>query len=89
VKTNFNLKINVIRKYLELQTYPTKPSVGLPNLVRLSLLILIYAFRISKFETTRDAIAAFTPMERNCLAEEEYQATSFARYHIQIIIFKK
>jgi hypothetical protein len=37
VKTNFKLKINVIRKYFELQIYPTKPSVGLANLVRLSL----------------------------------------------------
>jgi hypothetical protein len=35
-KTNFKKEINVIRK-LELQIYPAKPSIGLPNLVRLSL----------------------------------------------------
>jgi hypothetical protein len=33
---NFKLKINVIWKYLELHFYPTKLSVGLPNLLILS-----------------------------------------------------
>jgi hypothetical protein len=37
VKTNFLLKINVIWKFFELQIYPTKTSVSLLNLVRLSL----------------------------------------------------
>jgi hypothetical protein len=42
VKTNFNLKINVIRKYFELQIYPTKPSLDLPNLVRPKVGIAIF-----------------------------------------------
>jgi hypothetical protein len=37
VKTNFKLKINVIWQFCELQIIPTKPSVDLPNFVRLSL----------------------------------------------------
>jgi hypothetical protein len=37
VKTNLKLKINLIGKYFEFQIYPAKPSVGLPNLVPLSL----------------------------------------------------
>jgi hypothetical protein len=37
VKTNFQLKLNVAWKYLKSQIYPTKTSVSLSNLVRLSL----------------------------------------------------
>jgi hypothetical protein len=37
VKMNLKLNVNVIEKCFKLQIYPTKPSVGLPNLMRLSL----------------------------------------------------
>jgi hypothetical protein len=39
VKTEFKLKINIIGnpEFFELPIYPTKPSAGLSNLVRLCL----------------------------------------------------
>jgi hypothetical protein len=39
MKTTLTLKINLMQEYLGLYIYPTKPSAGLPNLERLSLLL--------------------------------------------------
>jgi hypothetical protein len=37
MKTKLKIKINVIRKYFGLYSYPIKPTAVLPNLGRLSL----------------------------------------------------
>jgi hypothetical protein len=38
MKNTLKLKITMLRKYLGLSIYPQKPSAGIPNLMRISLL---------------------------------------------------